>query len=112
IEHGLDAQGHPGAQFHSLARFSQVGHLGLLVHLAADAVSQILLDDPVTVVTPDFFDGGPDVAEAGAVAHRPEPGPETLLGAVDQVAYLGTDLPDRHGESSVAVESLVDGSGV
>src|SRR5690606_19366657 len=94
------------------AGLSQVRDLGLLMHLATDAVSQILLHDPVSVAAPDLLDGGPDVAQASAVVDRPDPRPQTLLGALDQVTGLGADLPDRHGEGGVAVEALVDRSGV
>ena len=69
-----------------------VGDLRLLVHLPADAVTDVLLDDPEPVALPDIGDCSPDVTEMTALAHLVDPGPQGLLGHIDETSHLGRSL--------------------
>lgn len=68
VEHGLDAERHPRSQTQPLATPPIVGHLWLLVHLTADAMTHIFFNDPKIVALADFGHGGPDVSKMTTLA--------------------------------------------
>ncbi len=92
---------------------ADIGNLGLLVHLAADAVAHVLPDDSDPMPLSDGLDGGGNVADAGpgldladSRPHRLPPSP------LMRRAASGDDFADAHREGGVSVKSLEDRPGV
>ena len=86
----------------------------VLVHLGADAVAAVVVDDAVRVRLggDGLLDGGADVGEP-ATGDRPgQAGPHRALGDGEQRGVLGGGLPHRDGDGGVAVPALQDRAAV
>ncbi len=66
VDHWLDGEDHAGLEARAFAGGAEVGHLGVFVHGAADAVADELADDAEAFGLAELLDGGGDVAEAAA----------------------------------------------
>ena len=67
VDHGLDGEGHAGLEGEVVA-VPEMQHLGLLVELAADAVTAVVADNGEVVLLGDGLD---DVADNGQINARP-----------------------------------------
>jgi hypothetical protein len=84
-----------------------VGHLRVLVHLGADAVPDVVLDDPVVAPSglarrdDGVLDGRADVVQRRPPQRR-DPGPHGGSVASISARSLGARLPDRRTISEIA----------
>src|SRR3990170_4905395 len=86
-----------------------VQDVGLLVHLGADAVPAVLLDDPVAALGPDVrLDGVADVGDAASEPGRGEAAPHRLLADPQQLSDLAGHLTHGDGARRVAAPSVQD----
>ena len=105
---GSIASARPGHELRAAAGPAVVEHVRVLVHLGADAVAAVVVDDPVGVRLGGdrLLDGGADVGQPPAGDRPGQPGPHRPLGHVEQRGVLGRGLPHRHGDGGVAVPAL------
>ena len=82
------------------------------MHLAADAVTDIVTDHSVAIGPGGLLDGMADVAEPLAVPRLGDPVPQRSLGDLEQLGHLGRHIADGHRICSVPVPTLVDGAGI
>src|SRR3546814_4133722 len=79
VDHRLDGEDHALAQLQARSRPSEIQHLRLLVHLAADAVPAIFPHHRIAVPLGVPFDREADVAQMRARPHLPDALPHRLL---------------------------------
>src|SRR5262249_440513 len=108
VDHRLDGQHH--ARAHARIRLAPrpeggtvVRYLWVLVQLLADAVADVVADDPVTERSDVGLDRRADVADAVARTHRGDPLLQRLAGLVQEPGGLRRDLADGHGARGVAL---------
>ncbi len=89
-----------------------VGDLGVLVHLTADPMADVLVDHAVTGIGADLFDRRADIPQPRTRADLGDPGPQRPLGVVDESLHLWRDVADSESDGGVTVVSLVNGPGV
>ncbi|GMA88050.1 hypothetical protein GCM10025868_33000 [Angustibacter aerolatus] len=99
-EHGLDGDGEARLHPHALVAHAVVRHLRVLVHLGADAVTDVVLDDAVRRAVGGgdaVLDRGPDVEQPTADAERGDALPHGVLGDPQQrgVGRVGRVEGDR-----------------
>ena len=89
-DHRLHRQRQARHQPRPAAGAAVVEHVRVLVHLGADAVPAVVVDDPVPVrVGPDrALDRGADVGQPAAGDGRGQPGPQRPLGDLDELQQL------------------------
>ena len=106
VDHGLDGNGHAVAQQRARAATSIVGYLGVLVQLAAHAVSGHLAHDAVVAALAVMLDGVADVADAVTGHSVLDAHIQGLLGRAQQLQGVVGHLTDTEGVGAVAVEPL------
>jgi molybdenum-dependent DNA-binding transcriptional regulator ModE len=75
------------------------------VHAAADAVPAVVAHHRTALSSGQLHDGGPDVAEPGIRAHRPDAGPQAALRDLDHVPRFRARLPNHECRRGVAVKA-------
>src|SRR5438132_6167624 len=83
VYHGLDRYHHAGAEDGAGVWSAVVGYLRVLVHVAADAVADVLADDGEAFSFDPGLNGGADLADAGPAARGGNAPPEGLAGYLD-----------------------------
>src|SRR5438309_9108130 len=104
-DHGLERQNHALAEDWSAVRWAEVRHLGLFVHLAADAVAHVFAHDAIALALDVLADCVGHDAKFLARPGRSYPVPERLLRNIKQPLGFRRDLPDRHRKGVVADET-------
>lgn len=89
VHHGFDCDCHAAQQSRTVARRAEVRHLGALVHLSADAVTDIFAHDAVAIVLNVFLHRRRDIRKALALAGESDAFEEALLCDVDEPLGLG-----------------------
>ncbi|CAO5231769.1 hypothetical protein FAGKG844_160039 [Frankia sp. AgKG'84/4] len=111
-DHRLDRQREPLDQPDAPARTAVVEHVGGLVHLGADAVAAVVVDDAVAARADVPFDRGADVGEPAAELGGRQAGPQRALTGLDHRENLGRDLADGDSDRRVAVPAVDDRAAV
>ncbi len=120
-DHGLDRDAEARHQLGALAALAGdvVQQVGVHVHLGADAVAAVILDDPVLaagragLAADVALDRPGDVHQAVAVPHGRDAGPHGLLGHPGELEQLRSVTGAHEGrEGRVAVPAVHDGAGV
>ena len=106
VNHGLDGNGHTIAQEWTGAATTVIGHLGILVELAPNAVSAHLANNAVVASLTVQLDGVTDVAYTVTGHGVLDADVERLLGCAQELQSLFVDLTDTEGVGAVTVEPL------
>ncbi len=77
------------------------------MHLATNAVTDVVFDDSEMGATENGFDGVTDIADMGTWTNFVDASPEASFGGLDKVFYGGISTTDDSGEGGVGVEALV-----
>src|SRR5947208_3009686 len=94
------------------ARNAEVGDLGILVHVAADAMPNEGADDREAGLLDVLLYGGADVTDPVANAGLLDPDRQRLAGDVHQTLGLRRNLADADGEPGIGPEAAMDQAGV
>src|SRR5581483_877738 len=105
--HGLKRQHHALFQHRAAVGGPEVGHLGLLVHLAPDAVPDVLAHDAEAVLLDVRLDRVGYLAEPLPGAQVADPLGQRLARYVNKLLRLGRALPDDDRDRGVGDEPLV-----
>src|SRR3954452_12787590 len=100
-DHRLDGQDHALLERDAPVGRAVVRDLGLLVHVAADAVADQRADDREALGLDVLLDGVRDVAEAVARAALLDGGEQRALGHVEELGSDRRDLADGEGAGGV-----------
>jgi hypothetical protein len=90
----------------SVAAIDVVRHLGVLVHLSADAVSSVLADERVPARLGVRLDRLADLRQTGARSADRDGAVEALAAGVDQALRLLRHLADRDGDRGISDKSV------
>ena len=112
VHHGLDGEYHAGQEFQPRTAAPEVGHIGILVHIASDAVAHILAHHAEARRLGHGLHRVPDVAEALLGAGGGQAFPHALLPHGQKARHLGRHLPHRIGPGVVAHPAVHNGPGV
>src|SRR2546428_5432834 len=112
VDHGLDRDDHAGPQDGAGVGRAVVRDLRVLVHVAADAVPDVLADDGEALAFDPGLDGGADLADAGGAARGRNAPPEGLAGYLDELLGLRRQSSGTEGDGHVGDESFVGAADV
>src|SRR3972149_683774 len=107
VHHGLQGQHHALHQDGPPVRRAVVRHLGILVHLTADAVAHVLSHHREAEGLRVLLDGAGDGPQRGSGPGGLEALPEGIVGHLDEFLGLPADPPHAHGEGRVGNKALV-----
>ena len=100
-DHRLHGQSHAGTQPGAMARFSEVGHAGLLMHRTADAVAGKVTDHAVAEALGIGLNGVADIPKMIAVYGLAHTLVKALLRDLDELAVFLADGAHAHGKGAV-----------
>src|SRR5204862_7809982 len=118
FDHRLDRDHQPRlqakvhlAQF-AVAAHHEIRHLRVLVHDAADAVADVLLDDAVARVLDVPLHQPGDLGPPAFLGDLVHGDFQDLLAGLDQPAALGADIADRNADGGVGAPAVELAGGV
>src|SRR5207245_2175207 len=109
-DHRLDREDQAGHEPGAATGAAVVEHVRVLVHLRADPVPAVVVDDAVRVRFggDDLLDGVADVGQPAAGHGAGQPRPHGAVGDVEQRGVLGRRLADGDRDGGVAVPARQD----
>ena len=107
VDHGLDGDGHAGLEAGSVAFFAVVGHLGLFVELAADAVADEFAHNAVTILADVMLDAVAEISEHPAVTGILDGIEKGFFGGSEEMQRFLGDVANGNGEGVVADPAVV-----